>query len=172
MIPSIEILGTGELGPFTFHWWAGNDEAFDRGWIVLASVDGRFAYVRHGVGRRRAYGRDRVHSVTWLDLQPIVEGVEADDNGVSSALLSGIRLTKQFLRPGDPIPAEYGGFNVVVQSEELRVPRSRRILAVKLRETISRVGPVTHSCVPSRGSACLSRACGDSSGPRHARAYP
>jgi uncharacterized HhH-GPD family protein len=77
------------------------------------------------------YGRSRVHSVTWVEGQPTVESVEADDFNSSGCLLSLIKVTKRHLRPGDAIPPGYSSFPVVVMADEARGPRS---LAVKLRE--------------------------------------
>lgn len=88
MSPRIEILSAVEIGPFCFRWWAGEDERFTRGWEVIASVDDRAVQVRHGAGWRHAYG-GRVHSVTWVELQPPVEGVAADDYATTSPCSRG-----------------------------------------------------------------------------------
>jgi hypothetical protein len=102
-LPSIRLLTMSALGPFSWRWPA-TIEHFDRGWAAVATVDGGEFRVRHGVGRRQVYGRSRVHSVTWVEGEPMVEGVEADDFDQSEALLSLIKVTKRHLRPGDEIP--------------------------------------------------------------------
>lgn len=97
------------LGPFSWRWPAG-PEAFERGWAAVATVDGQEFRARHGIGRRDAYGRSRFHSVTWVEGEPVVEGVEADDFDRSECLLSLIKVTKRHLRPGDAVPAGYASF--------------------------------------------------------------
>ena len=130
----VSVLTATEIGAFVYVWPDGTPEVFDRGWAMIAAVGSRELRVRHGLGRRTAYGRDRVRSVTWVQLQPTVEGVESDDYPVTHTLLSGIRVSKSFLRPGDEVPADYARFDVVNQSEHIDAPHTRRILAVKLRE--------------------------------------
>lgn len=66
------------LEPFSFKWPAGT-ESFEGGWSCTVTVHGVSHRVRHGLGGREVYGRERVHTVTWLDGEVQVEGVEADD---------------------------------------------------------------------------------------------
>ena len=54
------------LDPFEFHW-PDATEAFETGWEFRACLDGGWRRVRHGLGGRVVYGRERVHTVTWLD---------------------------------------------------------------------------------------------------------
>lgn len=56
---------------------------------------------RHGLGAREVYGRIRVHTVTWIDGEVQVEGVEADDYPVSQARSPEITWTRTPLRPRD-----------------------------------------------------------------------
>ena len=132
-VPAITIDKVEPIGAFTYRW-PGGDEHYERGWSVLAHVGDREVRVRHGLCRRAAYGRDRVRSVTWVELAPTVEGVEADDYPRTRGLVSGIRTGKAFLRPGDPVPDDYRDFPIVDHSVEIDAPRTRRILAVKLAE--------------------------------------
>lgn len=120
------------LGPFSWRW-PEDVEHFDRGWSADATVGGFEVRLRHGIGRRDVYGRSRLHSVTWVEGEPTVEGVEADDFGVSEALVSLIKVSKRHIRPGEPLPPGYGAFNVVVLAEAAAGPYSPRSLAVKLR---------------------------------------
>ena len=83
--------------------------------------------------RRTVYGRPRLHSVTWVENRPTVEGVEADDFAHSRSLLSLIKVTKRHLRPTDPLPPEYAGFTVGVMAKEAAGRNSPRSLAVKIR---------------------------------------
>jgi hypothetical protein len=102
--PTVHLIGMGGLGPFSWRW-PDADEAYDRGWAAIVEVDGHQYRMRHGVGRRATFGQTRVRSVTWVEGQPTVEGVEADDFGTTECLLSLIKLTKRHLRSGDAVPA-------------------------------------------------------------------
>ena len=98
-------------------------------------IDGRPHRFRHGVGRREAYGRPRVHTVTWLDGVPRVEGVEADDHARSRALLSRIkRADRAMARSLDEVPPGYDGSEIVTHREEIDSPYSPHGLAVKVGE--------------------------------------
>ncbi|MBA4181721.1 MAG: hypothetical protein C0506_14120 [Anaerolinea sp.] len=130
--PTIRLVQMQALGPFSWRW-PEDVEHFDRGWSADAIVDGLEVRLRHGIGRREVYGRSRLHSVTWVEGQPTVEGVEADDFGASEALVSLIKAGKRHIRPGEPLPGGYGVFNVVVLAEAVAGPYSPRSLAVKLR---------------------------------------
>ena len=109
-------------------------EHFERGWIAIVKVDGDEVHVRHGICERFVYGCQRRRSVTWVEGQPTVEGVGADDFDRSSALLSLIKISKRHLRLGDAVPAGYQSFPVVVMAEEVTGAYSPRSLAVKLRQ--------------------------------------
>jgi len=121
------------LGRFTWRWPDG-PEAFEHGWAAVASIDGQEFHVRHGINCREAYGRSRAHSVTWVEGEPLVEGVGADDFDHTACLLSLIKVTKRHLRPGDDIPPGYGSLPIVVMADEVVGPYSPRSLAVKLRQ--------------------------------------
>ncbi|WP_169948938.1 hypothetical protein [Microbispora sp. H11081] len=132
-IPDIRLITMTALGPFSWRW-PDAFESFERGWAAVVTMDGQEFHIRHGIGRRNVYGRSRVHSVTWVEGNPTVEGVESDDFDRSASLLSLIKTTKRHLRPGDTIPPDYASFPVVVMAEEVRGPYSPRSLAVKLRQ--------------------------------------
>lgn len=123
-----------ELDPFDFVWPEG-PEHFDRGWEYTASTGSTSFLVRHGIGGRDVYGRYRVHSVTWLDKQPMVEGVAADDYAESGSLLSTLRSAgRAHVRDWSELPIGYAGFTIVRQSDEIVAKYSRRSLAVKVLE--------------------------------------
>jgi uncharacterized HhH-GPD family protein len=123
-----------ELEPFDFRWPEGIEQ-FDHGWNYKASIGGTSFRVRHGIGGREVYGKFRVHSVTWLDAQPMVEGVAPDDYAASGALLSTLRIkAKAHVRELTDLPMGYAGFTVVRQSAEIAAKYSRRSLAVKILE--------------------------------------
>lgn len=122
------------IGPFE-HRWPDATERFDRGWEGTLTVDGRSRRFRHGVGRRVAYGRSRLHTVTWLDGEPRVEGVEADDHERSRALLSRIkRADGAMARSPQEIPPGYERFEIVTHRDEIHAPYGPFGLAVKVRE--------------------------------------
>ena len=128
----IRLVSNSELGSFSWRWPEAT-EHFERGYAALVQFEGAEFRIRHGIGRRTVYGRPRLHSVTWVENRPTVEGVEADDFARSQSLLSLIKVTKRHLRPTDALPPEYAGFTVGVMSEEVVGRYSPRSLAVKIR---------------------------------------
>ncbi len=132
-IPAILLVAMTALGPFSWRW-PEEFETFERGWAAVAAVDDQEFRLRHGIGRGDVYGRSRVHSVTWVEGEPIVEGVAADEFDRSGCLLSLIKVTKRRLRPGDALPPGYASFPVVTMADEASGPYSPRSLAVKLRQ--------------------------------------
>ncbi|HLI38178.1 MAG TPA: hypothetical protein VKV80_12690 [Streptosporangiaceae bacterium] len=90
---------------------------------------------RHGLGAREVFGRLRVHTVTWIDGQVQVEGVEADDYPASRALISRLRRPgRATARTWEEVPAGYEGFEIVEHRREIDAPYSPQCLAVKIRE--------------------------------------
>ncbi|MEP7224962.1 MAG: DUF6884 domain-containing protein, partial [Actinomycetota bacterium] len=126
------VSGVSELEPFDFRWPEG-DEHFERGWNYTATIGPISFRVRHGIGGREVYGRYRVHSVTWLDGQPMVEGVASDDYDESGALLSTLRIGgKAHVRDAADLPLAYAGYTIVRQSDEINAKYSRQSLAIKV----------------------------------------
>lgn len=134
---NLEIHSCTEVGSSDFPWW-GPDAAlehFDQTWECEATVDDRSARIRHGIGRRAAYGRERVHSVTWFGGNPTVEGVEADDYADSRSLICAIkRPDRKLARSLDDVPDGYEPFLIVNHRDEIDARYSRNGLAVKIRE--------------------------------------
>ena len=123
-----------ELGPFDFRWPT-DVEHFDHGWVYIARTGGGSHRVKHGIGGRVVYGKYRVHTVTWLDDQPMVEGVASDDYDESGALLSLLRIGgSAHVRDLTDLPIGYAGFTIVRQSDEIVAKYSRNSLAVKVLE--------------------------------------
>src|SRR4051794_22770281 len=124
-MPTPELTRVERVDPFDFRW-PQVIEHFTAGWEgVIAGFGGRARFL-HGVSERVVYGRPRVHTVTFLDSQPFVEGVEADDYERSRALLSlikpweGHRLARQ---PHD-LPEWADNFDVVDHRAEIDAPYS------------------------------------------------
>jgi uncharacterized HhH-GPD family protein len=123
-----------EIAGFDFRW-PDNVERFDRGWEAVAEQDDRLLAVRHALALRIAYGRPRVRSVTWVNGEVAVEGVEADDYAESRSLLGLIRRAdKTMARALDDVPADIRHLRIVNQRDEIDAPYSRTGLAVKLAE--------------------------------------
>jgi uncharacterized HhH-GPD family protein len=122
------------INPFEFRWPDGT-ESFEGGWSFEARIGGRSLQVRHGIGAREVYGRIRVHTVTWINGEVQVEGVEADDYPASQALISRLRRPgRAAARTWDEVPAGYDGFKIVEHRREIDAPYSPSCLAVKIRE--------------------------------------
>jgi uncharacterized HhH-GPD family protein len=122
------------VGPFDFRW-PDATESFEGGWCFDARIDGHRHAVRHGVGAREVYGRVRVHTVTWINSEVQVEGVEADDYPASQALISRLRRAgRATARTWAEVPAGYDGFEIVGHRREIDAPYSPQCLAVKIRE--------------------------------------
>jgi uncharacterized HhH-GPD family protein len=123
-----------QIGPFDFRWPEGV-EHFESGWTFQLIVEGETHGVRHGIGGREVYGRERVHTVTWLDGEVAVEGVEADDYPSSGCLLSLLRHPdKKMVRSLQDVHPAYDGFDVVDHRQEIEAKWSRSGLAVKIPE--------------------------------------
>jgi hypothetical protein len=130
----VELHDVTGLRAFAFRWPAGSEQ-FDHGWDYIAKIGGTSHRVRYGIGGREVYGKFRVHSVTWLDGSPMVEGVASDDYSESGALLSTLRIGgKAHVRMLSELPAGYLGFDVVRHSDEIVAKYSPRTLAVKILE--------------------------------------
>lgn len=131
-IHDVSIRSTRPTGAFDFRWPEGI-EHFDRGWDMEVHAAGQRFRVRHGIGKRPAYGRERVHSVTWVNGQPRVEGVEADDYEDTGGLVSVLKIGgRSHVRDRSEIPAGYEGFPIVRHDHEIDAPYTRRSLAVKI----------------------------------------
>lgn len=130
----VELLQVRDLGPCS-HRWPDTVERFERCWDLVARVDGETLRLRHALGERVAYGRRRARSVTFIGGQPVVEGVGADDHASSRSLLSLIKDPDgRIVRDRSKLPEGYERFPLVAHATEIRAPRTRRALAVKVRE--------------------------------------
>jgi uncharacterized HhH-GPD family protein len=76
-----------------------------------------------------------VHTVTWINAEVQVEGVEADDYPASQALVSRLRRPgRATARTWADVPVGYDGFEIVEHRREIDAPYSPNCLAVKIRE--------------------------------------
>jgi hypothetical protein len=131
----VELANVVPSGSFSYRW-PENWEEFGSGWDCIAQLDaGRFK-IRHGIGGRVVYGRARVHTVTFVDGEPRVEGVAADDYERSHALLSVLRVPggRRYVREPHQIPPGYEDFEIVSHRDEIQHQNSPRSLVVKIRE--------------------------------------
>lgn len=132
-LPASRLLQSTYLGPFSWRWPEGV-EHFERGWVALVEVNGSEVHIRHGVNRRDVFGGSRPHSVTWVENDPTVEGVGADDYDETRSLLSLIKVTKKHLKPGEPLPPGYAEFQTAIMAAAAQGPYSPRSMAVRIRE--------------------------------------
>jgi hypothetical protein len=122
------------LDPFDFRW-PDAVESFEGGWSFDVRDAGISHAVRHAVGAREVYGRVRVHTVTWIDGEVQVEGVEADDYPASLSLISRLRrVGRATARRWEDVPAGYQGFDIVEHRREIDAPYSPNCFAVKIRD--------------------------------------
>lgn len=123
-----------ELGPFEYRW-PDATEHFGRGWEFDARLGVARARVRHGIGRRQAFGRERVHTVTWVYGQPVVEGAETEDYATSRALVGVLkRPDRKDARDLTDVPGGYEALRIVRHRDEIRGPNARSGLALKIPE--------------------------------------
>ncbi len=130
----VELTRVEPSGPFDFRWPQAV-EHFEDGWEGIATGFGVRARFLHGIGERFVYARRRVHTVTFLDGEPFVEGVAADDYERSQALLSLIKPWKGHRLARDPyeVPEWAQEFELVNHRDEIDAPYSKRCLALKIR---------------------------------------
>lgn len=130
----VRVTDVEELGPFSYRW-PDAEEEFESGWDFTLHVGGNTYAMRHGIGGRVVYGRYRVHTVTWLNGTPTVEGVEADDYPTTQSLISVLRRPdKKLVRSQTDVPREYAGFDIVEHRHEIDAKWSRHSIAVKIPE--------------------------------------
>lgn len=129
-----QVVGLQQIEPFKFRWPEGYEE-FESGWDFQLTVAGSRHRVRHGIGGREVYGRWRVHTVTWLDREVQVEGVEADDYPVTRGLLSQLKhADKKVVRELAGVPAGYERFELVEHRHEIDAKYAPYCIVVKIRE--------------------------------------
>ena len=123
----------GELPPFEYRWPATTAQ-FTGGWHGRVASGSRTLQIEHAIGARDVYGHRRAHTVTFVNGQPSVEGVAADDFERSRALLSLIKLGAGHVLAKEPsqIPVAYRDLEIVSHRNEIDAPYSKRCLALKI----------------------------------------
>ncbi len=145
----LELGDITELEAFTFRWPAA-EEHFERGWDLVARAPEGTHRVRHAIGSRHVFGRDRAHSVTWVDGAPQVEASAADDYAETRDLVGLIKRDDgRDARSETDLPSGYEGLPVVTHRDAVHGPWARRSLAVRLRED-DLEGWVTHALTQAR----------------------
>lgn len=128
----VEILSQAHLTSFDWKWPSSQVEHFEEGWELEVKTGGRNHTVRHGLARRAAFGRMRLRSVTWVDGQVRVEGVETDDLGDPRlASLLKINGQKHVKTPAE-VPAGYQTFDLVTFSDVVDGPNVFQGLGVRI----------------------------------------
>jgi hypothetical protein len=123
-----------DTGAFEYRWPV-SVERFTHGWDFAVEIaDGLVFQVRHGIGRRVCFGRERLHSVTWIGASPAAEAAEAEDYAGSHALVGVIKAPNgKDARSLDELGDRYAGFEIVRHRDEVVGRFARRSLAVKIR---------------------------------------
>jgi hypothetical protein len=93
--------------------------------------DGRSGYVRIGVTKRESSGKMRERAVVFINGQPMVEFIGADDFLETGLMLAIIKPDGyKHLAPHQSIPSEYSGFEVRPFNELITGPGAKKGLAV------------------------------------------
>lgn len=90
--------------------------------------------VKHGLSYRHVFGKKRVHSVTFIDRAPLVEGAESYDYLDSHALISVIKTAIRKDTRTQEVSSLYFGLDLVWHRDEINGPNSRSSFAVKIKE--------------------------------------
>ncbi len=91
-----------DVAAFSFRWPEYGELQPRLGGDGLGSRGGRFL---HAVGAREAYGQLRPHAVTFLDRQPFIEGVGADDYEQTESLAVSDQAQPRTLACNAPRPS-------------------------------------------------------------------
>ena len=129
----VELLQVKSIQPFNYRW-PENVEEFSAGWEMQIRAGGQVHRVRYGIGQRHCFGRNRVHSVTWFDGHPMVEGAEAEDYEVSGDLVSVLKVYggNRDAKSIEEVDPDYSNFRIERHCEAIHGPMARRGLAVRI----------------------------------------
>jgi MoxR-like ATPase len=134
----VDDISVGPITPstsFGYRWPGGNVEQFERSWEMEARTGQRTQRVRYALGQRPAFGRNRVHSVVFVDGQPMLEGAGTDDHDVSNKLAAIVKLpTGRHVVDAKDVPPQYRDFPVVRFADVTAGPPQMRSMAFVLPE--------------------------------------
>ena len=119
-----------------FHYrWPDITEQFEGGWRLTVQSGMAQHEMKIGVGNRPAYGRMRRRIVAWVDGQPAVERVGADNYPHTGRLASLLkRADGHLVRPAEAPASGYDGFPVARLADIVTGPHVRDALAAHLHE--------------------------------------
>ena len=129
----IEVLSAQEIPPFSYRWPA-DVEQFSTGWEMKVRYGENIHQVRHGIGGRDCFGRHRVHTVTWLDGKPMVEGAEAEDYSSTNDLVSVLKEYggNRDARTREEVDPDYSNFRIERHCDAIDGPNARHGLALRI----------------------------------------
>ena len=130
---AVELLSVKSLPQFSYRWPV-NVEEFTSGWEMQVRHDGHIHRLRLGIGHRQCFGRDRVHTVVWLDGHPMVEGAEAEDYPVTGDLVSVLKVFggNRDAKSLDEVDPAYSSFRVERHCDAIEGRNARNGLAVRI----------------------------------------
>lgn len=130
---AVELLRVKPIQPFNYRW-PENVEEFSTGWEMQVRHGGQVHRMRYGIGHRHCFGRNRVHTVAWLNGHPMVEGAEAEDYDVSGDLVSVLKVYggNRDAKSMEEVDPDYVNFRTERHCEAIEGPMARRGLAVRI----------------------------------------
>ncbi len=123
----MQILHVAGAGKDYSYEWPDNIEAFSH-WIDYVVREGKDEFiVRIAFGIREVYQKHRARVISWIDGNPEVEFFGIDDYANTGDMITEIKVdgNKMCRYPDDPIPLEYGSFNVVGLPTVVKAPGIR-----------------------------------------------
>jgi MoxR-like ATPase len=165
---TIELSEPSPAEPFSHRWPGGDREAFPRAWEAHGTVEGKPVLVRYGLGSRRVFGRDRVHSVVFVNGQPVLEGAGTDDYEDTRFLAAILKLPNgRHAREPQEIPTEYQHVPVRQTADVIQGPPRLRALSIVLPEDdVAGWSRVALTRLALRGRAVAEEAYGPSAAKR------
>lgn len=119
-----------KIQPFSYRWPNGIED-FDKGFEGYVSFEGKSYPVKVGINKRRAYGKERGHSVVLVRSYPVTEFVETDSKTWTS-LLPGHENPRRNLGPNDPIATEFRQFKITNMRDAIDGPNVPHALAIEI----------------------------------------
>jgi hypothetical protein len=111
----MQILNVAGAGKDFSYQWPESIEDFHH-WIDYLVREGHKEFVvRIAFGIRHVYQKHRARVIVWIDGNPEVEFFGIDDNAITGNIITEIKIerNKMCRYPDDPVPLDYGNFDVV-----------------------------------------------------------